>query len=234
MKYVFVVLLVFLWASVARGEKLPYSVNGLTSEELEWHGALDMVDKCDVVVIGTVELMTAQKRLKVIDNKYDFIMTDVLVRVSEFIKGSANAGTNYVKFAIHGGSVYDSELGEVIHQELVQEVEFEIGEKVMLFLRNKDDDPYYSNFPHGRHRIHMLTFGKRPIINGKVTFAYENAGAAKTSDLPLDLLKALGKAYQEDKDATIALENEIKALSALTDAKAEQLTNSAKRIAKGD
>ena len=233
MKYVFVSLLVVLCVNMCWGEDMAIDVNSLTAEELSWHGILDMVDKSEVVVVGTVELMTPELRRKVINGHGDFIMTDVLVRVSKFIKGRANVGANHVKFAIHGGTAYIPERQQVETHEMVQEVKFEVGEQVMLFLRNKNDEPYYANYPHGRHRVHMLDFGKRLIQDGKVSFLYGTEGDADKTDLPLGLAKALGKAYQEDKNATIALENQIKALSVLSDDKVRELTNSAKRIAGG-
>lgn len=218
MKWVFVLLGVLVCASGIYAENLRYSLNGLTEEELGWHNALDMVDKSDVIVVGTVQLMTSKLTTKT-------ILTEVLVRVSDFVKGKPNVGNNHVKFFIVGGTAYDPELGEVIRIEEVGGVEFEIGEKALLFLGKDDDDDLY---------VHMGKFGKRPIKDGKVMFAYGTPGAAKKLEMPLDLAKALGKAYQEDKNATIAIENEIKALSELGNTKAEQLTNHAKRIAEGD
>lgn len=218
MKWIFVLLGVLMCFSSAYADKLPYSLNGLTVEELSRHNALDMVDKSDVVVVGTVELMTSKLTTKT-------ILTEVLVRVSDFVKGKPNVGKNHVKFFIFGGTAYDPELGEVVTLERIKGVKFEIGEKVLLFLGEDDDNELH---------VHMGKFGKRPIKDGKVMFAYGTPGAAKKLEMPLDLAKALGKAYQEDKNATIAIENEIKALSELGNTKAEQLTNHAKRIAEGD
>lgn len=78
----------------------------LTPEEIAWHGLLDMTDKSDFIAVGTVELMTAQFREKVLSGHTDFIMTDVLVKIDHLIKGKPNVGKHRIKFAIEGGTAY--------------------------------------------------------------------------------------------------------------------------------
>ena len=233
MKYEFVALLVVLCVSVCWGV-----TEGMSSEDIAWFGVLNMVDKCEFVAIGTVELMTAQYYTNVLANRSDFIMTDVLVRIDTLIKGSANTGDDHIKFAVHGGVAYNPNTGSEELHEISSPIKFEVGEKVMLFLRNGNDSIYHSNFPHGRHRVHMWDYGKRLVKNNKVSFKYEKEGEAKDISLSLDLAKEMAKAYGEDKDATILLENQIKTvvtngLTELSDAKTAELKNSAKRIAGG-
>lgn len=187
-----------------------YSLVGanMTPEEIAWHGLLDMTDKSDFIAVGTVELMTSKFRENVISVGSDFIMTDVLVKIEQLIKGQPNVGKHRIKFAIHGGTAYVAKEDSVKTHTTKPNVTFEIGEKVLLFLRNTNDETYYQNFPHGRHRVHMWEFGKRLVKNDKVTFKYEKK--AKTTIIPLGLATVLVRSYLKDKDSTIALEDEIK------------------------
>ena len=182
----------------------------MTQEEIRWHGLLDMADKSDFIAIGTVELMTAEFRENVISGGTDFIMTDVLVEIEQLIKGQPNVGNHRIKFAIEGGTAYIAKEDSVKTHLVKPNVKFEIGEKVLLFLRNTNDETYYQNFPHGRHRVHMSIFGKRSVKDDKVTFKYEKNSKAKRTVVPLGLAKTLIRSYLIDKESTIALEDEIK------------------------
>ncbi|MDE0184594.1 MAG: hypothetical protein OXP71_03940 [Candidatus Poribacteria bacterium] len=222
MKCVFVVLLALLCARVCWGERQPYSFTGLTPEEIAWHGALDMADKSDFIAVGTVVLMSAKYYENILPHNTDFVMTDVLVKISDLIKGKPNVGKDHIKFAIHGGSAYVPSLGRVLTQALLQEVKFAVGEKVLLFLANNtnEGESYYANYPHGRHRVHMMTFGKRLVKDGKVSFNYNKDAVAKPVQMPLELATSLLKSYLKDANATLPLENEIKTLVRESDGKA--------------
>ena len=121
-------------------------------------------------------------------------------------------GTKHIKFAIHGGSVYVPSLDRVLTQRLAQEVKSAVGEEVLLFLCNNTDEgtEYFKKSPHGRHRVHMMTFGKRLIQDGKASFKYRKDTAAKSVEVPLELATTLNKSYLKDETPTLPLENEIK------------------------
>ncbi len=201
MKYVFVVLVVLLCAGIIEGA-------GMTSEEIGWHGVLDMTDKSDIIVVGTIELMNAYYTEEVGNGT---ILTDVLVRIDQLIKGKPNVGTNHVKFAIRGGTAYIPKHEQVRSLTMLPNVEFDIGESVLLFLR-VGDSVDYQDWPHGRLCVHMEVFGKRPIQNNKVQFLYESESKAKRTIIPLDLTKVLIQSYLTDNNASKAIENEIKGL----------------------
>ena len=201
MKYLFVVLLALLCASVCWGT---------VSEKINRYGVLDMTEKSDFIAVGTVKLMNAYYTEDVHNGT---ILTDVLVKIDQLIKGKPNVGSNHVKFAIEGGEAYVAKEDKVLGLDVYPKVEFEIGESVLLFLRIADNEGYFQNWPYGRLHVHMWTYGKKAITtDNKVSFRYEHDSKAKPTVIPLDLTKVLIKSYLKDKNATKPIENEIKAL----------------------
>ena len=201
MKYVFVVLLALLCVSVCEGSM---------SEQIKKYGVLDMTEESDFIAVGTVELMNAYYTEEV--RSGGIILTDVLFKIQKLIKGKPNVGANHVKFAIAGGTAYVPKKDKVMSLTVNPYVEFEIGERVLLFLRIADTDGYHGNWPYGRLHVHTWTYGKKRIHDNKVQFLYEKDSKAKQTVIPLDLTRVLMQSYLKDKNATKPIENEIKAL----------------------
>ena len=183
----------------------------LVEEDVTYYGLLSCVDNSEVVVVGTVSMLTGVYHPGIQSNGSGMICTDVLVRIDDLIKGQANIGNNYIKFIVQGGTAYHPELDEVVILEVIPEATFEVGEKVMLFIKNSSDETFYQNYPHGRHRLYMTTYGKRPVKDNNVKFRYDDGhGAKKVMELSIDLAKNLAKAFMENKTAALQLENDIK------------------------
>lgn len=194
---VFVALLVFLCVGMSE------------AREVSMFGMLDMTEKSDIVAVCTVELMNSYWAEDIHNGT---IMTDVLVRVDELIKGQPTLGTSHVKFAIEGGTAYIPKKNKVLSLDVHPQPEFEIGERALLFLRVGAADSYYKNFPHGRLHVYMWEIGKKDINDAGIAFGYEYESKVKQAYIPLDLTKVLIKSYLKDKDAAKRIENEIKGL----------------------
>lgn len=197
MKHIFAVLLLVLFAGMADA-RTPAS-----------YGLLDMTEKSDIVVHGTVETMTSYYDANVRNGK---IMTDIIVRANQFVKGQATLGRNHVRFAIKGGTAYVPKQDKVMTYRIFPSAKFAIGEEVLLFLRVGTADGYYKDFPHGRLHLHMNEVGKKTIGNSAVVFGYEFESKVKRTHIPLDLTKLLVQSYVKDKNGAKAIENEIKGL----------------------
>lgn len=225
-------LLVFL-ATAALGELI-------LSDNADDYGLLHCVDECEVVVIGTVSLLTGVYHPRAQKDGSGMVCTDVLVRVDTFIKGQANVGTDYIKFIAMGGRAYHPGINEIVVLEVIPQAKFEVGEKVMLFIKTsaEPDELFYRNFPYGRSRLYMTTYGKRVVKDNKVEFGYDDGhgGEPKPVKLSLDLAKNLALAFTENKDAALQLENDIKAEvrtrtdNILSQSLATRLNNSAKQL----
>lgn len=196
MKCVFVVLMALL-----------YVVISADAREVSMFGMLDMTKNSDIVALCTVELMNSYYADNIHNGK---IMTDVLVRVDELIKGKPTLGTRHVRFAIEGGTAYIPKENRVLSLTVMPQPKFEIGETALLFLRVGAADSYYKNFPHGRLHVYMWEVGKKAIDESGIAFGYEYESKVKRAYIPLDLTKVLIQSYLKDKDGAKAIENEIK------------------------
>ncbi len=129
MKYVFVALVVVLWA---------FSANAVT-KDLDKFSLLKCIDKSELVVVGTVQLLSNHERNNIVHDGGGMVTTDVTVRIDTLIKGEPNLEKNHVKFMIQGGTFFVPERNEVMTLDVSTEREFEVGEKVMLFIDNNND-----------------------------------------------------------------------------------------------
>lgn len=143
MKYVFAALMVLLCAPFADGK-----------------GVLKMTEKSDIIVVGTVELKNSYYTTDVSNG---VILTDVLVRINQLIKGQPNTGKNHVKFAIEGGTAYVPSKDEVLSTTVFPQATFDIGENVLLFLRAGKADGYRKGWPHGRLYVLYWREGKKTV-----------------------------------------------------------------------
>ena len=161
---------------------------------------LNAVDECELVVLGTV----ASKDYV---NRFGLITTDITVTVEEFVRGTGNVNATTIKFMIEGGldAARDRRLF------VSGEPEFEVGEKVFLFLNDGASDKYYKKYPHGNLHVHRCPYGKRKVENGKVEILYPNSeGEFRVVKMPVELATTLGKASLVDKAAAKRVEQTIK------------------------
>ncbi len=161
---------------------------------------LNAVDECELVVLGTV----ASKDYV---NRFGLITTDITVTVEEFVRGTGNVNATTIKFMIEGG------LDAARDRRLIVsgEPEFEVGEKVLLFLDDGTSDKYYNKYPHGKYYVHRSPYGKRKVENDKVEILYPNSeGEFRVVKMPVDLATTLGKALLIDKAAAKRVEQTIK------------------------
>jgi hypothetical protein len=184
----------------------------MLSEDLDDYSLLRMVEKSELVVFGIVANLDGVWREG--DHEgYHGITTDVVVRVETLIKGETNAGKHYIKFMIQGGHGVNERTGELVSMSVSSEPEFELGEKVMLFLSNVSypTDYYYANYPHGGYYLIGAQEGKKELEDGKVIFGYPQGDLPLIGvDIPLELAVVLARAFLKDKEAAILLEDEIK------------------------
>ena len=155
------------------------------------------MERSKIVVVGKV-------------SKLDYKMragwtTDVTIEIDELIKGEPNLGENQVIFMVEGG----------MNLRVGGQPEFEIGEEVMVFLKdNPEPDSYYRNYPHGRISIVEYYMGKRKIKDGKVYFLYPRAKDSLIAVwFPLELAIAYSKAVVKDEDAMKPFEDEIRTMA---------------------
>ena len=211
-------------------------------QDLDDYSLLKCIDKSELVFVGTVQLLSYHDRQNVMPDGAGCVTTDVLVKVETLIKGTPNTGTQHVKFMILGGTKFYPEANEVLTLSISTEAEFEVGEKVMLFMtKNITGNDFYKNYHYDRLHLILINYGKRLIEDDKMDFAYKRTNEELTSvEMPLDLTVELAKAAVANKDAVVPLENQIKALArGATTGKIElssllitQLKNSAKTIIK--
>lgn len=202
MKYVFVALLALLCAAFADGHAPVRNIDD--------YGLLNAVENCDVVAVGTVEILTGVWRENVSQDGRDSICTDVTFRIETLIKGQPNLGTNYIKFMYEDGEAYLADEGAVISQKTFPGIEFKVGEKVLLLLQKGEDTKRKTTYAYGGMRVYKLRYGKRLVKDGKVDFRYLKDGKAKGMNMTLDLATNLAKAFVKNPDAARGLENEIK------------------------
>ena len=186
-------------------------------EHRERYALLKMVEDCDLVVAGRVSSIDYVVRQNVLPDGGGALTTDITVSVDHVLKGKPNGDEGTVKFMILGGRGVHPETGKRVRMSVSNVPEFTIDEEMMVFLRQGDpDDPgsFARNFPHGRYRLYVGTYGKREIENGNVNMLYGDIdNPLQLVEMPLDLAVKLGKASQKDKSAAVRLENVIKAMA---------------------
>ena len=137
--------------------------------------------------------------------------TDISVTVDQTIKGTPNNGSNSVIF-MHPGGTGVHPNGTVYRTEFSDTPEFDIGDRVMLFLY-KQTTPGM-NIPHDGYLLFYGYYGKRPIKNNKLLVWYTKEVAGKkrpfAAKLPVDLVVDIAKAAKEDHEAAEQLETDIK------------------------
>ena len=165
---------------------------------------LGLLADCDLVVTGKVWRMTPVFRRT--------ITTDVMLDVEEIIKGKPNGENRDVVFTQIGGKGIDPETGEGVHMHMSPQADFEIGERVMLFLQRKDDTtglPY----PEGGYYVPHGGMGKWPIKRGKTRMlypVYDDPDDAKLVGVPIALAVRLAKAWMKDREAAHVLDDRIR------------------------
>lgn len=148
--------------------------------------------------------------------------TDITVEVEEMIKGKPNAGENRVKVMIPGGEGVHPKTGEALICVVPEAPQFEIGEKVFIFLRrhkrlNRLPVPYGGLITGG--------WGKRGIVDEKVSVPYtfpkrlfdngqwRDRTRVRDIRLPIDLAKQMAQAALREAEAVSAIEEQIRAFA---------------------
>ncbi len=181
---------------------------------------LEIVERCDIVVVGTVSLKTGVYVEHPRNNDgSSYIMSEIVVRVETQIKGEPNFGENHVRFMIEGGTAYVPRHQQVMTLVITNDLDFKVGEKVMLFLSRDSPNGYYDNFPYGRLHVNSEFYGKRLIKDNKITMFYKKSDIKlRGVRLPVEMASLLAQAAVADKDAAVPLENKIKTLARSDDA----------------
>lgn len=189
---------------------------------------LGAVERCELVVIGTVSGMEYVNRL-------DSLTTDVSVTVEKVIRGRPNIDDSTVKFMIQGGVDARQDRRLIVSGVPT----FEMGERVLLFLNDGTTDKYYKRYPHGSYHLHRRPYGKREIKDGTVDILYPNReGKFRLFKMPVDLAVDLGKAFLINKTAAKRIEQTIKDMAIMSsekevillDSTIESLQREAKQI----
>lgn len=191
-----------------------YQIGMNDRKHLEGYSLLGLVEQSTIVVLGTVAGMEYHYRENVTPYSGGMLTTDIIIDIETLIKGMPNAGKNRVIFMIEGGiGTYPGET-EPVRLHVGGEPEFEIDEKVMVFLVNHIDDSYHNNYPHGKLFVNRAFYGKREVVDDIVSIWYVKGDEVfgyefEVVDYPLDLAVNLSLAYLKDRAATIKLEDEI-------------------------
>lgn len=223
---------------------LCFQSHGWEREYKEGYALLKAIELSDLVVVGRV----TGKEYVYRENIRVKFTTDITVTVDKAIKGVPNAGKNTVKFMIRGGQGIDPLDGELTDVNVSDEPEFNLNEKVMLFLFKNDSGNRRVDsafVPYDGFSLVRGIYGKRLIEDEKTTFLYfansdVTDNSLKSVELPLEVAIQLGLAYDANKDAAILLENIIKNIVQsdsndtvfLTSTTVETLKRDAKKIIK--
>ena len=201
-------------ASVIIGLMLASLMPSASASDLEYSAGYSIsksVENCAVVARGTVTGLDGVWR----DLKHATpCTTDVTITVTDMIKGKPNAGANKVKFMVEGGICIDPE-GEWTQLSVSYEPQYKIGEDVIVFLAECDDD-FCNDFPYGKLGHWRGKYGKRLIREETQALGWlylvskTDPAAVKEIGLPLALSIDMMKATLKDKDAVVTLEKEIK------------------------
>ena len=161
---------------------------------------LNAVEECELVVLGKVVS-------KDYVNRFGLITTDITVAVKTLVRGKPNVNSTTVRFMIEGGLDLARDRQLIVSGE----PEFEIDEKVLLFLNDGTSDKYYNKYPHGKLHVHRCPYGKRKVENGKVRILYPGEdNEFRSIKMPVELATTLGKAFLVDKAAAKRVEQTIK------------------------
>ena len=134
--------------------------------------------------------------------------TDITVVVDDMIKGDPNDGENHVKFMIRGGAGVNPATGGQVRSRVSDTPKFSVNDKVMVML-SKNQNPALT-LPHNNYFMFQGRYGKRLIEDNKVKLRYTLDGERKMFNLPIDLVKQIGKSANQDKAATVPIENSLK------------------------
>ena len=177
------------------------------------YALLKMVERSEVVVVGTVSHMNYVWREGILLEGEGMFTTDIVIHVETLIKGEPNVGDDHVRFMIQGGQGVHPDTNELLTLKVSTEPKFEVGDNVMVFLSDMSSG-YYARYPYNRLHLLRSWYGKKRVWDNKVRFGYQQSDDSLIGiDLPLGLATNLAKAFILDKDATILLENQIKALA---------------------
>ena len=200
----FVVLAVVLLFALCLSDAFAFTV-----EYNKGYSLSESVENCDIVVVGRVTAIDYVWR----DNIETKHTTDVTVTIDNLIKGTPNQSGNKVKFTVEGGHCVDPETGERYWRHVSHVPTFEVGEKIMLFLR-KNEDRYYENYPYQRLQPYRNEYGKAKVVGNKVGRLYllgdTDPKDVKGVSIPLELATNLCKASVKDKDEADKLDDAIK------------------------
>ena len=174
------------------------------------------VEDCDLVVYGHV--IEKQSVFRPSHN----CTTDITIQAIEVMKGTPNAGAKRVKFMLEGGECDGS-------ISIAQgEPEFELGERVILFL-TKSTHPW---LPHGGYHIFRVYEGKLPVERSRqVLIQYTlDKDVIRSIYLPVGLVIQIAKAAAQDPEAARRLEEKIKARIPVSQQFTDQLKGEAEAI----
>ena len=202
---------------------LPCLIGATSVPPKEGLSISSMVKLSDLVFTGEVTAMEFVFR----EDLPPQFTTDVTVEVEEMIKGTPNAGKNRVKFMIRGGEGVHPTTGEALICIATGAPQFEIGEKVLIFLlrharliehrrlRQLSPPPYEGMAP--------VWWGNRKIVDEKVSVPYtfkkrllddarqwREKTQLRDIRLPIDLAQQIAKAALKDAEAVSAIEARIK------------------------
>ena len=155
--------------------------------------------------------------------------TDITVEVEEMIKGRPNAGANRVKFMIRGGEGIHPTTGETLICIATGAPEFEIGEKVLIFLlkhkRLIEHRRLRGLSPPPHEGMAPVWWGNRKIVDEKVSVPYtfkerlfdngqwRDRTRVRNIRLPIDLAKQMVKAALKNAEAISVIEERLRAFA---------------------
>ena len=182
----------------------------------------NLVKHTDLIVYGTV----VEKEFVFRENTVPQYTTDITVNVQQTVKGNPNAGESKVRFMIKGGEGIHPETGRDLIVEASSSPRFEIGEQVLLFLRQSQRRE--RNLPHGGYYVFYGRLGKMQVIDNEVLIPYtfkkaivdnhngrlinKEVDIRRGIKLPVDLIINIGKSSLRDYDAVVPLETRIRSV----------------------
>ena len=134
--------------------------------------------------------------------------TDITLEIEDMIKGDPNDGKDHVKFMIRTGTGVNPRTSRIESKSIAHTPEFAVNERIMVMLI-KNQNPRLT-LPYGNYFLFRGHYGKRLVTDNKVKLIYTLDGESKVFNLPIDLVKQIGKAANKNKAATIPIENNLK------------------------
>ena len=173
---------------------------------IKYHALLRMVEDSHIVATGKI--------VHINDLTGRGHVTDFIFRIDTLIKGKPNLYDDYIKFSLEGGLAFHN--GELSRMEIAGYPEYYLGDELMLFLGKKSGSvppDYQKTLAHDELYIVNMWHGKKDIESGTVRFGYLNPEKRMYCiKFPIELAINLAKAYVRNKEATLALEDEIKTI----------------------